>query len=114
MKRAERLIDRTDKASTRTKQDDRCEVVEGMDFVMAVLDLPGREPADLHISIVDEEMRIEGPGLHITTELPCRVDPTGLGSDYRNGILSVKILKPSRSAGTVAGHFIYQEKEECT
>ena len=94
VRRAEKMIDGPYQPDWSPAKSEECEVVEKMDCVIAVLDIPGKEAEEIRVSVVGEEIRIEGPDLHIKTQLPCRVDPAGLGSDYRNGILSVRIMKP--------------------
>ncbi len=92
--RAARMID-----GPRSRADsqgaEECDMVERVDCVVAVMDVRGRDPSKIRVSLEGEEMRVEGPDLHIRTPLPCLVDPLGLGSEYRNGILSVKIMKPT-------------------
>ena len=95
MERASRLIDGPDRRPGQAWGVRRCEIIERADCVVAVLDIPGREASELMVSLDEEEMRVEGPGLGVRAPLPCLVDPLGLSSEYRNGILSVKIMKPT-------------------
>ena len=94
IQRAEKLIDGPYQAGWNPAKNERCEIIERMDCVIAVLDVPGRDADEILVSVVDGEVRIEGQDLQVRMQLPCRVDSAGLDSEYRNGVLSVRMMKP--------------------
>lgn len=98
VRRAERLLDRPyEKEWFAVAQEEvwegRCELVERNEYVTVVLEAPGYGPSDLRASVFEDEIKVETPDFSLRRSLPCRVDPESLRTDYRNGVLSVRIAK---------------------
>ena len=69
------------------------ELIESLKFVTVLVDAPGHDPKDLTAAASEEQLLVAGPGFRIRRTLPCRVVPGRPDSDYRNGILSVRMTK---------------------
>ena len=73
--------------------EDRGELVERPGAVSYVLIAPGYCVKDFKVTVVKGELRIDAPDFEVTKRLGCRVDPLEIRTDYRNGVLSVRIPK---------------------
>ena len=72
---------------------DRGELVERREFISFILMAPGHCIRDFRVRVVKEELRIDAPDLEVRRPLGCRVDPLAMKTDYRNGVLSVRMPK---------------------
>ena len=72
---------------------DRGELVERADSVSFIMLASGYCLKDFKVRVVGGELRVEAPDFEVNRPLDCRVDPQGVRSDYRNGVLSVRIAK---------------------
>ena len=82
-----------DGSSAEAEPGDRGELVERQDSVSYVLLAPGYSLKDFLVEVVEGELRVDAPGFGFRRELGCRVDAAGIRTDYRNGVLSVRIGK---------------------
>lgn len=92
---AEELLDRPYTRGGGRESQDLCEVMETMEEVVIIADLTKARFGQLSVSVTEEEMRIRGPGMEVAQRLPCRVDPSTLRSDSRNGIVTMTVAKPA-------------------
>jgi hypothetical protein len=72
---------------------DKGELVERSEFFSFVLMASGYCLRDFKVKVVKDELRVEAPDFELTKPLGCKVDSLGLKTDYRNGVLSVRIPK---------------------
>ncbi len=75
------------------ESDDRGELVERSGFMSFIMMAPGYCIRDFKVKVVRDELRVDAPDFEVTRTLGCGVDPAGVRTDYRNGVLSVKIAK---------------------
>jgi len=71
----------------------RDELIERKDSVTYILNAPGYDEGQLLVSVLEDEVEVRSPGFVIKKPLPHKVDPTSASSKYRNGILSVEMMK---------------------
>jgi len=69
------------------------ELVERPDFVSFVLMASGYSLKDFKVKIERDELRVQAPDFDLTRPIGCRVEASGITTDYRNGVLSVRIAK---------------------
>ena len=69
------------------------ELIERMDSVTLILEVPGYRSEELHTSIEGDEIEVRTPRFTLRKSLPWRVDPASMTSDYLNGVLSVRATK---------------------
>lgn len=82
-----------DGASKGDQERDRGELVERPAFFSFILMAPGYCIRDFKVRVVRDELRIDAPDFEVTRRLGCRVDLPGAETDYRNGVLSVRVPK---------------------
>jgi len=71
---------------------DRGELVERPDSFSFVLMASGYCLRDFKVRVARDELKIDAPDFELTRPLRCKVDPD-IKTDYRNGVLSVRIPK---------------------
>jgi len=81
------------RASPRTFDPQPDEVLDGRDSVTYILHAPGHELSDFDVSIAGGEINVTAEGVNLSRRLPARVDGSSAVTDYRNGILSVRVKK---------------------
>ena len=69
------------------------ELVERADSVSFIMLASGYCLKDFKVRVVGGELRVQAPDFEVDRALDCRVDPQGVRTDYRNGVLSVRIAK---------------------
>ena len=67
--------------------------MERPDSFTFVLLAPGYCAKDFRARVVKRELKIDAPDFEVARPLWCRVDPAALETDYRNGVLSVRVPK---------------------
>ena len=72
---------------------DRGELVERTDSISFILMAPGYLLRDFRVTAYRGVLRVLAPDFDVARPLACRVDPREVATDYRNGILSVRIPK---------------------
>ncbi|MBI3841050.1 MAG: Hsp20/alpha crystallin family protein [Thaumarchaeota archaeon] len=69
------------------------ELVEALNFVVLIVDVPGFGEHELKATVTEETICVEGPTFSVSQTLSCRVTPSTVETQYRNGVLSVKATK---------------------
>lgn len=69
------------------------ELVERPGSVSFILLASGYCLKDFRVKVVGGELRVDSPDFEITRALGCGVDPHGVKTEYRNGVLSVRVAK---------------------
>jgi HSP20 family molecular chaperone IbpA len=96
VKQAEELIDqpyRRDHEPEGEAPRRSIEMIEGRDELTVLLEMPGYRLQEFGVSVTDAELVMDTPEFRSKRALPCRVAPETATSEYRNGILSVKVAK---------------------
>lgn len=75
------------------KSKDKGELVERPDFFSFILIAPGYCLKDFDVKIARGGLKVEAPDFEMTRPLGCEVEPSGIRTEYRNGVLSVRIAK---------------------
>lgn len=95
------------------------DVVERDDTILVLADLPGRDPADIEVTLTGEtKLKIEAPsvdgeieGQYVrrgrqrgarsqAVQLPAAVDDDKTEASYENGVLEIRLEKPTDRSGT--------------
>jgi len=71
---------------------ERGELVERSNFVSFVLMAPGYCLRDFRVRVLKDELHIDAPDFEMTRALGCRAG-SAIKTEYRNGVLSVRIPK---------------------
>ncbi len=72
---------------------DTGELVERSDSISFILMASGYCIRDFRVRVVKGSLRIDGPDFEVTRPLGCKVESRAVKTDYRNGVLSVRVLK---------------------
>ncbi|MDG6909304.1 MAG: hypothetical protein JRN08_02950 [Nitrososphaerota archaeon] len=72
---------------------DKGELVERAEFVSFILMAPGYCLRDFGVVIAGTELRVEAPDFDLVRRLGCAVEPSSVRTEYRNGVLSVRVAK---------------------
>ena len=72
---------------------DRGELVERKDSVTFILMVPGYSNEDFRVGVARGVLRIDAPDFELTRAVGRTVDSVGVKTEYRNGVLSVRIPK---------------------
>lgn len=83
----------TEEAQTEQEQADRDELIERGDSFEYVLNAPGYREGQLLVSVEEREIEVKAPDFLVRKALPSEVDPDTAASEYRNGVLSVRVRK---------------------
>jgi HSP20 family molecular chaperone IbpA len=75
-----------------TDSKERGELVERSNFVSFVLMAPGYCLRDFRVRVKQDKLHIDAPDFELTRALRCRAG-SAVKTEYRNGVLSVRIPK---------------------
>lgn len=75
------------------ESEDSGELVERPDFVTLIMIKPGYCLKDFKVKVVGVELRVDAPDFEVRRTLGCRVESSRVRTDYRNGVLSVRVEK---------------------
>jgi HSP20 family molecular chaperone IbpA len=96
IEKAERLLDRPFDGSLTSDDEDwegRCEVIETVESVLVIIDISGIGVLDIDIALGEDELTVSVPGTETRLKLPCRISPSPIRRENRNGVLSMDFAK---------------------
>jgi HSP20 family protein len=116
----ERFMDFGPEAPARGNWWPRTDIVDTKEAIVAIVELPGIEPAAMRVEVKDDVLTIAGEkkeetpgkdGRHYSAErlygrferavrLPVAVDETMVTAAFKNGVLTVTMPKTAAAAGT--------------